>query len=524
MVVGYIMRFFKSLVFCLMLILSHGRAVATSVASATSQDYTTIDSSCETSDTKSMFISGWYPWEPFQYEKSTSYGPELAGIDIDLITTIVKKLCSDVHFDKVNWDQHITDIKSGVRDIALGATFSEERSQFAYFSEPYRYEQNSLFMLKSSTKVLNFKYITQFLAQIRAFNFKIGIEEGAIYADNRINGFINDPTNSDIVIKNDGIINNLRDLINGKIDGFLSDRLVGTSAVVNGKYGDKVQEIPLDIKVPAPIHIMFSKKTISPELLEKINAIILSIKSDGTYEKIVRNYLYPAMLMQTSDSDWFYYVTILGIIAFALSGVAIAARDNMTLFGTLFLAFLPSSSVGIIRDTLIANSTSGLPNTSFFIFLVIIVVMIGFSTIRLLNVFNKDSKKDKATEVFWRYFSVITDAVAQSAFIIIGVIISMVAKLSPIELWGPIFAFLMANMGVMVRDLFTKNKEISVLNGELTAEISIIWGLIFSLFLEYNADNPDMVTISTGAIIVMIGAFLTRIYVIYYNVQNIHFK
>ncbi len=510
------MRFFKNLVFLFGLILGN-MCVAANLADTSSQS-----GACETSDTKGIFISGWSQWEPYQFEKPTAYGLELAGIDIDIITAIVQKLGSDVHFDKVNWDQNILDIKSGVRDIAPGATRSEDRSQFAYFSEPYRYEEDSLFMLKSSTKSLNFKYIPQFLAQVRALDFKMGVEDGALYADERINGFINDPTNSDIIVRNDSATNNLKDLINGRIDGFLADRLVGTAIVVRGNLGDKVKEVQLNISVP--IFLMLSKKTISPELVDKINAVILNIKSDGTYDNIVKGYLFPILLMQTSDSDWFYYVTLLGIIAFALSGVAIAARDNMTLFGTLFLAILPSCCVSIIRDTLIVKSEVGLPNTSFFICLAIIVVMVGFSAVRLLNAFNKDSKKDKAAENFWYHFSVITDAIAQSAFIVTGVAIAIVAKLSPLGLWGPVFAFITANVGVMVRDLFTKNKDITVLNGEIIAEISLIWGLAFSLFLDYNSGNSTLALVSTGAAIVIIGAFLTRIYVIYYKVQNIRFR
>ncbi len=48
------------------------------------------------------------------------------------------------------------------------------------------------------------------------------------------------------------------------------------------------------------------------------------------------------MLMQTIDSQWFYFIGVMGTIAFAVSGIAIAAKENGTLFVTFLFAMLPS--------------------------------------------------------------------------------------------------------------------------------------------------------------------------------------
>ena len=509
------LRFIKTSM--LFLILSY---FATCLASSSVAPVQAGDS-CDVVE-KNAFISGWFEWEPYQYEKTTKYSSELTGLDMELLRTISHSLGFEVSIPQISWDNHIADIKSGAKDVATGATFSHERAVFAYFSEPYRFEEDSLFTYKKSLKRLNFNDVQGFLAMLRGLNYRLGILDGALYADARLNSFINDPANSDIIIKNNDDIDNLKSLMKGEIDGFITDRLVGSEIIIKNNAGDLIEEVPLNIKTP--ISLMLSKKTISLELLDKINAVIVKIKQDGTYDNIVKQYLYPVLLMQTTNSSWYYYVTFIGVIAFALSGVAIAARDNMTLFGTFVLATLPSLGGSIIRDIIIDDENVGLTNSTFYVEIIVAVVLIGFSFVRILDVFNKDAKKDKLMQVFWQHFFTFTDALGQACFIVTGVSIVIIAKFSPIEIWGPLFAFIIASGGTMVRDLFTKDKNISALSGDINAEISIIWGFIFSLFLSYSSDNPNLDIISAGAFLSIFGALSTRLAAIYFNISNIKFR
>lgn len=491
-------------------------------ASESASNNITTSDSCEETNLKTIFNAGWEEWQPYVYEKTTHYGPELTGLDIELLRAITKKIGVDLSITKTPWEGQINGIKDGAKDILGGATFSKERSSFAYFSAPYRLEENSLFTYKESLKKLNFDDIPEFLAQIRGLNYKIGVQDGAIFADERLNRFINDPLNEDLITRNISDLDNIKSLIKGEIDGFIADRLAGSAIIIQNQVGDVIQEIELNIK--APISLMLSKKTVSLELLDKINDAITKIKNDGTYNNIVKQYLYPILLMQTTSSKWYYYVTLLGVIAFALSGVAIAAKDNMTLFGTIILAILPSIGGSIIGDLLIEGEQTGLTNSTFYIAIVLSVVLICFSFVRILDVFNKGSKNDKMMQAFWQHFFVFTDALGQACFIVTGVSAAIISKFSPLEIWGPLFAFIIANGGTMVRDLYTKDKQISVLSGDINAEVSLIWGFVFSIFLSYNSDNPNINVITTGAILVIIGALSTRLATIYFNIPNVRFR
>ena len=81
--------------------------------------------------------------------------------------------------------------------------------------------------------MIDFESILELLAQIRLQNFKLGTTEGFIYADSQINLFINDMINKDIIYSYDNDVDALSALLEGEIDGFISDRVVGSAAILN---------------------------------------------------------------------------------------------------------------------------------------------------------------------------------------------------------------------------------------------------------------------------------------------------
>lgn len=185
---------------------------------------------------------------------------------------------------------------------------------------------------------------------------------------------------------------------------------------------------------------------------------------------------------------------------------------------------LPSVGGGIMRDVLINREEVGLFLTPSYMYYIIIVVLVGFSTIRLLEYYNKGANKDDVIMHFWDNTLVLGDALGQAAFIVTGVSIAIMARIEPIGLWGPFFAFLTANGGGILRDLLRKKHYIICLNGAINAEVSVIWGFIFSLYLDINSHNPDPTGIRNAVIVIAIGAFITRLIAYYLKVPNLKFR
>src|SRR5690606_7708475 len=136
------------------------------------------------------------------------------------------------------------------------------------------------------------------------------------------------------------------------------------------------------------------KQSVSLELIDRFNQEIKQFVKTNEYKSIVKAYFYPVLLLKAIDSSWFYIVGLIGTIAFAISGVAIATRENSSLFATFLFAMLPSVAGSIMRDVVINRDSVAIILTPSYMYYIMFVVIIGFASIRLLDFYNKDFHKD----------------------------------------------------------------------------------------------------------------------------------
>lgn len=185
-----------------------------------------------------------------------------------------------------------------------------------------------------------------------------------------------------------------------------------------------------------PVHIMFSKKTVDESLLEKFNRAIKKFVLSDEYKLIIKKYLYPILLLETVNADWFFLLGIIGTISFSISGLAIAAQENSTLFGTFVFAMLPSVGGTIMRD-IMANKGSFMNPLlhPVYMYVIISIVLGGFIFVRIVNVFGRKSRNEEAIYSFWQNILVISDSLGQAAFIIAGVVVVVIENITPLWLW-----------------------------------------------------------------------------------------
>lgn len=484
------------------------------------------DLKAEERETDTM-TNGWYYWDPYQYTQTTEAGSLLTGLDIELTRAIAKAAGKRVIYDPVSWKEHQEQLRNGTRDFASGATYTKERADFVYFSNPYRYEEDSLFIPRGQEELYNFQDLEGFLKLVKDKNLRIGIVEGYVYASEKLNAWLKDPKNAPHIVMEHSDDKNINNVLNKKIDGFISDRIVGATLIWRSDLGDQINEIRLNIS--SPIHFMFSKKSVSPQTVKEFNEAIGVAQNTDKYQNIVSAYLHPLLLLQTVDTTWFRIVEIIGIISFAISGLVIAYRDKSTMFGAMIFATLPSLGGGIIRDLIFDRKPVGAMETPLYLYLVISTVLIGYLTIRLYQKYFKvlfhklvnfgfDQKKIAQNVLM------MTDAIGLSAFTVSGIIVSVMAKAQPLWLWGPFFAFLTGAGGSIMRDLLSRKRDIVSLRGDIYPEIAVTWGLFLSLFLTFWQQNLNPDHIRYAVIVTVIGAFISRIAVYYFDVRNVFFR
>ena len=150
---------------------------------------------------------------------------------------------------------------------------------------------------------------------------------------------------------------------------------------------------------------------------------------------------------------------------------------------------------------------------------------ITFLLIRVIHIFNK-KKPEKTTQKTSKAMDLsvqVFDAMGLAAYTITGVIIAVISKLDPLWIWGPAMAVLTGAGGGIVRDLLRSDRYITALKDELYAEVALVWGLMYSLFLTWQKDGINADLFFNAIIIVMAGVFTTRMLAVYFNIKSISF-
>jgi polar amino acid transport system substrate-binding protein len=453
---------------------------------------------------------GWFPWDPYQYREYRRGVPVLTGFDVEIERAIARVLGVEVILTDVPLDDHFAALKAGTADIAAGATFSPEHERYAFFSKPYRRETDVLVLRKGAGARYRFQTVEQMLDAFVKRDFRLGVIAGYTYADPKINAFIADPDRGDLIVSVDNDVRNLDNLLEGRIDGFIADRIVAATVAWRQQRSSAIEEYPL--RFSTDIQFMLSRASQTPAMLARLNAAIDQIKRSGEFQEIADAYAVPILIHQTLDSSWFRVLVVLGTISFALSGVVLAYTGNYTLFGALVLASLPAIGGGGVRDLLVQRQPLGIVRDPMVLVLVFGTVVVGMAFFRIMALAGAQGiaqslqkRRHLATHLIE-----LCDALGLAAFTVVGVVAVLDTSVQPLWLWAPISAGITATFGGMMRDLLRQDREVASLRGELYPEIAVVWGLAFALFLGWEAERLQPEEIWLGVVVTITGAFLTR--------------
>ncbi|MGE0579460.1 TRIC cation channel family protein [Reyranella sp.] len=467
---------------------------------------------------------GWYPWDPYQYQDFRRGVALLTGFDIEIERAIARIMGLEIDLPLREWEPYLAAIAAGTADIAAGATKSEERERYAYFSKPYRTETNVLIVRRGASARLPVATVDEMLEAFAKQKFRLGVIGGYVYADKRINTFIADPANKDRIVAVETDSRNLQNLLGGVIDGFLADRVSAATTAWRRNEASLIEEHPL--RVSTDIHFMLSRASQTPERVGRIDAAIDQLKGSGEFHRIARVYVMPVLTNQTIDTGWFRLLVFLGTVAFALSGVLLAHEGRYTVFAAMLLAVLPAVGGGIVRDLLLQREPIGIvrhPDTLLIVFGTVLAGMLIIRGAALLQAGPSARHLVLPAALASRSIEV-TDAVGLAAFTVTGVVVVLDAGVQPLWLWGPIAAVLTSAFGGLMRDLFRHDRVVANLRGELYAEIAFVWGLAFALFLDWEGDRLQAQEIAFGVAVTVAGAFLSRMIAISHRTKGWRFS
>ena len=457
--------------------------------------------------------SGWYPWDPYQYELKNPDGKLLTGLDIELVRTVLNRVHYDVAYDEVSWVQHLNDLRDGRRDIAVGFR-RPDRDAFVAYSDAYRTETNVLYLRRGESGHWPGQTVPELLAAMKG-RFRLGVIDGYAYGPAALQTFLADPDNKPFIVPAYDDSENFRNLFSGRIDGFLTDRTVGATLAWRNGWQQRVEEHGLILN-REQIHVLFSLASTTPEDVAAFNRGLADLRAEGSYDQILASYLFPIMLAFTVEKSWFLAIDLLGTIAFAISGLVLARRGRYSIFGALVLAALPAVGGGVIRDLLIGREPIGLLRTPLYMLIILGAVGFGYLFDRLYRHWRTTHHYSTIVLGATRVVEVF-DALGLAAFTITGVVIAVESQLHPLWLWGPLMAALTGAGGGIMRDVVRADVNNPNLKRTFYPEIAVIWGLILSLFLMWQNQRFEQYEIFLGVVGTLLGTFLTRILAIFFK-------
>jgi polar amino acid transport system substrate-binding protein len=212
-------------------------------------------------------VAGSGGYRPFNYMD----GDDVIGFDVDTGEAIAARLGVELEYVTTAWDGIIEGLRAGRYDAVLGSmAITDERLKIVNFTVPYYYSGAQLVVRKDSG-----------VTDSAAMNGKvIGVATGTTFAEDA------EKLGAQVRLYEDDN-QTLMELINGRIDGVITDRLVAVENIQGMQGGDqlvmaggllRLEEMALAIRKD------------DVQLLEKLNEILNAMHADGTMSKISGNW------------------------------------------------------------------------------------------------------------------------------------------------------------------------------------------------------------------------------------------
>ncbi|TQV71620.1 amino acid ABC transporter substrate-binding protein [Aliikangiella marina] len=218
---------------------------------------------------------GWTHYPPYQV---TGENGIPSGLHIELIQAITQETNCVLNYEQGYYGDLVEKLKNGKLDFVADASITEERQQFAHFSIPYRNEAIVLYVREQYAKYCDGRD----LEKIFRMPFRIGVTRGVYYGE-EIERIQNLTPKIDSIV----YVANRAELIKfveqSIIDGFFEDPAVYAYETRTENRNFKLAKCKL--AKFAPVSLMFSKKTVSEDMLPIFNQAIQKIKTSEKYQK-----------------------------------------------------------------------------------------------------------------------------------------------------------------------------------------------------------------------------------------------
>lgn len=292
-----------------------GSTGAAGTSSAVSSQASTAESSAAASTTGAssevladgvLTVGTNAEFPPFEYVDDNG---EPDGFDMALVKAIGEKMGVKVEIQNMEFDSLVSSIGNKIDIAAAGMTITDERKNTVDFSDPY-YEALQYVIVPKDSDIKS-------AADLSGKN--IGTQLGTTGDLDVQDMSSNDSTITDSPYDTAALA--VQDLLNGKIDCVVIDK--NPAEVLASKYPDKLDALDgKDFDFAAEDYAIAMPKG-DTDLQAQINKALADLKADGTFDKLVAQYI-------EGDSDAATAETTTAVTTEASTEASTAAETTTT--------------------------------------------------------------------------------------------------------------------------------------------------------------------------------------------------
>jgi polar amino acid transport system substrate-binding protein len=459
-----------------------------------------------------------YGWRPFVYEEIRTDGSRsTTGLDVRLTNKVLERSGYRVAYQgDTPWDTLLAQLKTGQIDLVISALKRPEREEYAYFSEVLRRSVNVLYLSRSTPLRTTAKSLDELLAFFEAQKFRLGVVQGYSYGDAILDQWLVDHTDQVVQAENDTALFTLVE--QDQVDGFLIDQIVGADIAYREKFGDLVVEFPLTLS-KLPYHVIFSKETVPYSMVEGFNKSLADLQASGEYNGIIKEYLFPLLLQFTTNQMWYFVIELVGVAAFTISGLLVAQRERVDLFGALVLAIIPGIGGGMLRDVIASRQPIGAIRYPTYMFVVLATLAVWVIALRVRHYLPGCAPISARNS---RLLVDFLDTVGLSTLSIIGVLVALETQSTPLWLWGSLYATITSCAGGILQDMVLVRQETTTMRGSMYPIIALLGGAGLSIWIQYYSAQVNYFPgdIYRAVIITLVSTFIARLLTMKFKIKT----
>lgn len=213
-------------------------------------------------------------YEPFSYIGADG---KLTGLDLRFVEQILGEAGCDPQFLVMPFPRAVVELAAGRLDMMMFASVTAERQNFAHFSAPYRNETAGLIIRADDQG----GYPITEIGDLLKLNLLLAHDVGT-YRGDAFEAFLNNPEAKKNTVQVSSSKQSLEMLLKGRINAIVEAPAAVFALAETLGVRDQIAEHPF-LLWSEPVHFMFSRKTVSPELVAEIDAVLADAVQTSEY-------------------------------------------------------------------------------------------------------------------------------------------------------------------------------------------------------------------------------------------------